>query len=73
MWDKCLYSDIQKEKFADFYSNVYNDDVLTSHEVYLDELKKFYEDNKSVKMSKCVLFRLYLKTIMLNLILQPYI
>lgn len=48
MWDKCLYSDCQKEKYADFYFDVYNDDVLTSHEVYLDKLQKFYEDNKWV-------------------------
>lgn len=73
MWDKCLYSDIQKEKFADFYFNIYNDDVLTSHEEYLDKLKKFYEDNKSVKICKCVIFLLYLNTIIFNLFSQAYI
>lgn len=48
IWDKCLYSDLQKEKFVDFYREQYDEDILTCHEVYLDDLKKFYENNKYV-------------------------
>ncbi|XP_077295749.1 protein regulator of cytokinesis 1-like isoform X2 [Arctopsyche grandis] len=48
IWDKCLYSDLQKEKFVDFYREQYDEDILTSHEIYLDDLKKFYENNKSI-------------------------
>lgn len=46
MWDKCYKSDKERAKFAMMHSDAYTDDLLTLHELELEECKRFYADNE---------------------------
>lgn len=47
-WDKTLRSDIERNRFCNFTSDCYTEDLLTLHEMELDDLKKFYFNNEYV-------------------------
>lgn len=45
-WDKIYKSEEERKKFTYMYSTVYTDDLLSLHEIELEECKKFYEENQ---------------------------
>uniref|UniRef100_A0A1A9VD19 Protein regulator of cytokinesis 1 n=1 Tax=Glossina austeni TaxID=7395 RepID=A0A1A9VD19_GLOAU len=47
-WDKTLKSDEQRNRFLNFQSNCYTDDLLQLHELELKDLKLFYENNRQL-------------------------
>ncbi|XP_033245612.1 protein regulator of cytokinesis 1-like [Drosophila miranda] len=47
-WDLTLKSPLERKRFANFYINDYNEDVLELHELVLDDLKSFYKCNKVI-------------------------
>lgn len=47
-WDKCLKSEEERSRFSTFKSDVYNEDLLTLHEMELNDLKDFYRNNESI-------------------------
>ncbi|KAG7302185.1 hypothetical protein JYU34_013657 [Plutella xylostella] len=48
MWDSCMYSAAEREQFVHYYQDVFSEDTLTLHELYLDKITKFYEDHKEI-------------------------
>uniref|UniRef100_A0A1A9ZCE6 Protein regulator of cytokinesis 1 n=1 Tax=Glossina pallidipes TaxID=7398 RepID=A0A1A9ZCE6_GLOPL len=44
-WDKTLKSDLQRSRFSHFQSTCYTDDLLVLHELELEDLKLYYENN----------------------------
>lgn len=46
LWNKCLYSLKQRDRFLEYHSSVFNEDLLLLHELYLKELKDYYEENR---------------------------
>lgn len=47
-WDKCMKSDVQRSRFSNFYSDCYTDDLLILHEMELEDLKTFYQNNEKI-------------------------
>ncbi|XP_058833176.1 protein regulator of cytokinesis 1-like [Topomyia yanbarensis] len=47
-WDKCLKSDEERARFSTFKSDVYNEDLLTLHEMELNDLKEYYSNNAAI-------------------------
>ncbi|XP_015606138.1 protein regulator of cytokinesis 1 isoform X2 [Cephus cinctus] len=47
LWDLCKYSEEQRKEFVFFHSEVYTEDLLLHHELEAEQLRKFYEANKS--------------------------
>ncbi|KAL9881073.1 protein regulator of cytokinesis 1-like [Glossina fuscipes fuscipes] len=47
-WDKTLKSDLQRSRFSHFQSTCYTDDLLVLHELELDDLKLYYENNRQL-------------------------
>ncbi|XP_055630742.1 protein regulator of cytokinesis 1-like [Toxorhynchites rutilus septentrionalis] len=47
-WDKCLKSEEERSRFSTFNSDVYNEDLLTLHEMELNDLKEYYRNNESI-------------------------
>ncbi|XP_033241793.1 protein regulator of cytokinesis 1-like [Drosophila pseudoobscura] len=47
-WDLTLKSPLERKRFASFYINDYNEDLLELHELVLDDLKSFYKCNKVI-------------------------
>lgn len=47
-WDKCLKSNEERSRFSTFKSEVYNEDLLTLHEMELNDLKEYYRTNESI-------------------------
>lgn len=45
LWDLCKYSEAERNSFAAFHSNTFTEDLLTLHEIEVDKLRKFYNDN----------------------------
>lgn len=48
MWEKTLKSDDEKRRFKYFTSDVYSDDLIRIHEIELEELSQFYNDNEAI-------------------------
>ncbi|CAG9135866.1 unnamed protein product [Plutella xylostella] len=48
MWDSCMYGAAEREQFVHYYQDVFSEDTLTLHELYLDKITKFYEDHKEI-------------------------
>lgn len=48
LWDKCKYCDAEKDTFAPFYSNTFTEDLLTLHELEIERLSKFYNENRTI-------------------------
>lgn len=46
MWDKCYKSQQERDQFRMMNSDAYNDDLLTLHEIELEECKRFFNENK---------------------------
>lgn len=44
-WDKTCKSETERNRFNNFTSDCYTEDLLKLHEIELDELKSFYESN----------------------------
>lgn len=47
-WEKCLKSQEERSRFSTFKSDVYNEDLLTLHEMELNDLKEFYRNNETI-------------------------
>lgn len=47
-WDKCLKSAEERARFSTFKSDVYNEDLLTLHEMELNDLKEYYRNNEVI-------------------------
>lgn len=47
-WDKCMKSEVQRSRFSNFYSDCYTDDLLILHEMELEDLKAFYQNNEKI-------------------------
>jgi protein regulator of cytokinesis 1 len=47
-WDKCLKSEQERARFTAFHSNAFTEDLLALHEMELEELTIFYEENHDV-------------------------
>jgi hypothetical protein len=47
-WDKCLKSEQERAIFTALHSNVFTKDLLALHEMELEELTIFYEENHEV-------------------------
>lgn len=45
-WSKTMLSEDEKNRFTNFYSDCYTEDLLILHEMELDELKRFYYNNE---------------------------
>lgn len=48
MWDKTLKSEVQRNRFSNFTSTCFTDDLLVLHETELEDLKLYYETNKHI-------------------------
>ncbi|XP_034110932.1 protein regulator of cytokinesis 1-like [Drosophila albomicans] len=47
-WDLTLKSEQERKRFSNYYNDWYNEDLLELHELELDDLKSFYNDNKEI-------------------------
>ncbi|XP_017474685.1 PREDICTED: protein regulator of cytokinesis 1-like [Rhagoletis zephyria] len=48
LWDKTLKSETERNRFSNFHSNCYTEDLLVLHEIELEDLKRFYENNRQI-------------------------
>ncbi|CAG4961871.1 unnamed protein product [Colias eurytheme] len=48
MWDNIMYSQQEREEFVHYYEDIFTEDTLTLHELYLDKITKFYNENKQI-------------------------
>ncbi|XP_011877300.1 PREDICTED: protein regulator of cytokinesis 1-like isoform X2 [Vollenhovia emeryi] len=48
LWDQCKYCEEERTTFAPFYSNTFTEDLLTLHELEVERLRKFYNDNRTI-------------------------
>lgn len=48
LWDLCKYCEAERHAFAPFHSNTFTEDLLTLHELEVDRLRKFYNDNRTI-------------------------
>ncbi|XP_045452019.1 protein regulator of cytokinesis 1-like [Melitaea cinxia] len=48
MWDNVMYSSQEREEFVHYYQDIFTEDTLTLHELYLDKITKFYNENKHI-------------------------
>ena len=47
-WDKCFYSTEQRQQFAASFSEDLTKDLLDIHEVEVNNLRQFYEENRDI-------------------------
>ncbi|XP_069840326.1 protein regulator of cytokinesis 1 isoform X2 [Dendropsophus ebraccatus] len=47
-WDKCFYSNEQREAFAPFYDEDYCEDLLSLHDAEIERIKQYYEIHKEM-------------------------
>ncbi|XP_004928222.1 protein regulator of cytokinesis 1 [Bombyx mori] len=48
MWDNVMYSTDEREEFVHYYQDIFTEDTLTLHELYLEKITKFYNENKNI-------------------------
>lgn len=48
LWDLCRYCDVERNAFAPFYSNTFTEDLLILHELEVERLRKFYNENRMI-------------------------
>ncbi|XP_036339644.1 protein regulator of cytokinesis 1-like [Rhagoletis pomonella] len=48
LWNKTLKSETERNRFSNFNSNCYTEDLLVLHEIELEDLKRFYENNRQI-------------------------
>lgn len=46
MWDNVMYSCREREEFVHYFQDIFTEDTLTLHELYLDKITKYYNDHK---------------------------
>ncbi|XP_034489781.1 protein regulator of cytokinesis 1-like [Drosophila innubila] len=47
-WDLTLKSEQERKRFSNYYNDCYNEDLLELHELELDDLKMYYNNNKEI-------------------------
>ncbi|XP_056428003.1 protein regulator of cytokinesis 1 isoform X2 [Hyla sarda] len=47
-WDKCFYSNEQRQGFAPFYDEDYCEDLLSLHDAEIERVKQYYEIHKEM-------------------------
>ncbi|XP_016978659.1 protein regulator of cytokinesis 1 [Drosophila rhopaloa] len=47
-WDLTLKSPQERKRFSNYYNDWYNEDLMELHELELDDLKTFYNNNKDI-------------------------
>uniref|UniRef100_A0A182LWN8 Protein regulator of cytokinesis 1 n=1 Tax=Anopheles culicifacies TaxID=139723 RepID=A0A182LWN8_9DIPT len=47
-WERCMKSADERARFSTFHSQDYNEDTLKLHELELESLKLFYNENESI-------------------------
>jgi len=47
-WNKCFYSTEQRQQFAAYFSEDFTEDLLDIHEVEVNNLRQFYEENRDI-------------------------
>ncbi|CAG4996679.1 unnamed protein product [Parnassius apollo] len=48
MWDNIMYSTQQREEFIHYFQDIFTEDTLNLHELYLDKITKFYNEHKNI-------------------------
>ncbi|XP_012229224.2 protein regulator of cytokinesis 1-like isoform X1 [Linepithema humile] len=48
LWDLCKYCEAERNAFAPFHSNTFTEDLLMLHELEVEKLRKFYNDNRTI-------------------------
>lgn len=48
MWDNVMYSSREREEFVHYYQDIFSEDTLTLHEMYLEKITHFYNENKPI-------------------------
>ncbi|XP_052750360.1 protein regulator of cytokinesis 1-like [Galleria mellonella] len=48
MWDNVMYSTREREEFLHYFQDIFTEDTLTLHELYLERITKYYNDNKNI-------------------------
>ncbi|XP_061718319.1 protein regulator of cytokinesis 1-like isoform X2 [Cydia pomonella] len=48
MWDKIMYSSEQRKEFVHYYQDIFTEDTLTLHEMYLDKITNYYNEHKHI-------------------------
>ncbi|XP_059061981.1 protein regulator of cytokinesis 1-like [Achroia grisella] len=48
MWDNVMYSTREREEFLHYFQDIFTEDTLTLHELYLEKITKYYNDNKHI-------------------------
>ncbi|XP_063983095.1 protein regulator of cytokinesis 1-like [Diachasmimorpha longicaudata] len=48
LWDTCKFGEKQRNAFKPYKYQNYSEDVLTLHELELEELKRFYQQNEKI-------------------------
>ncbi|XP_034832792.1 protein regulator of cytokinesis 1-like [Maniola hyperantus] len=48
MWDNLMYSQDQRDEFVHYYQDIFTEDTLTLHELYLMKISKLYEETKHI-------------------------
>ncbi|XP_054270926.1 protein regulator of cytokinesis 1-like [Macrosteles quadrilineatus] len=48
LWDKCCYSEGDRAQFKAYQSNHWSEEVLSFHEMEIEKLQRFYEENKKI-------------------------
>ncbi|KAI5646329.1 microtubule associated protein (MAP65/ASE1 family) domain-containing protein [Phthorimaea operculella] len=48
MWDNVMYSQRQREEFVHYFQDIFTEDTLTLHEMYLDKITNIYNQHKHI-------------------------
>ncbi|CAH2041512.1 unnamed protein product, partial [Iphiclides podalirius] len=48
MWDNIMYSTQEREEFVHYFQDIFTEDTLTLHELYLEKITKFYNEHKNI-------------------------
>ncbi|XP_048006408.1 protein regulator of cytokinesis 1-like [Leguminivora glycinivorella] len=48
MWDNIMYSSRQRDEFVHYFQDIFTEDTLTLHEMYLDKITKYYNEHKHI-------------------------
>lgn len=48
LWDLCKYCEAERNSFAAFHSNTFTENLLTLHEIEVEKMQKFYNDNRVI-------------------------
>ncbi|KAJ8720151.1 hypothetical protein PYW07_012194 [Mythimna separata] len=48
MWDNIMYSSREREEFVHYFQDIFTEDTLTLHELYLEKITKYYNEHKHI-------------------------